>query len=846
MKQSIFIAISLLAGMLANASAATIFTDTFQDGDIQGWTASSNGNGSAVINYYRGNYSLRVNYSKSASVQISTAGYTGVTVSLDLAAYSLEGSDSCRVESSSNNGASWTTLLTASNGQDNSQFLDYSGQPVGADNNSGLQIRVRALTNSRRDYCYLDNLLVQGSQGSGSPQISVSGNGDIGTVEIGSSMSTPFTISNTGTASLAIGSLSGLNAPFSFSDDDCSNQSLSPGGNCSVSVSFTPDAQSTYTDILLINSNDPAQPIFSQAVSGAGSAPSGCSYDCLTGNGNTNRDTVTYNNLTGALGNGSLVNFNGFALPAGASNPSNTFEGSLVFNGVQRGWQEVNDPFLYASLNGVKQLPDFNYQFVQHGTHLIPVQRGIIQNATTLGEWDLILEPGRVWDENSDNGYSRVALPFALLEYNQNCTHNGVLSFLFNDTGAISNVQYQIASETCEYFQFNMYGRLAASYNPGTISASVAIKSAYENEVANRITTKAISALATDYPGANINTTLIGSDQSSNDQTAYGVYYNNVHYVSNCNTRQGEYPFCDVMSLPSYSTAKSVVGGLSLMRLEQRYSGNQKDALINDYVSACSDTSLWSEVTIEDALDMATGNYDNVGYEVDEANYAVTWLYANTHAEKINISCNGYPRKTTPGTTWVYHTSDTYLVGQAVDSYTKNQEGDSFDFFSDMLVTDVYQPLNLSPSMRTTIRTRDSVNAAVAGLGLFYHRDDVVKLAKFLNNDNGMINGTQILDASMLDASMQKNAADRGLPIQPSVSPITGLYNNSFWAYDLNNSTVVPNCTSETWIPYMSGYGGIGIVMLPNGMSYYFFSDGLEYEFTQTLKELDKISAICN
>lgn len=131
-------------------------------------------------------------------------------------------------------------------------------------------------------------------------------------------------------------------------------------------------------------------------------------------------------------------------------------------------------------------------------------------------------------------------------------------------------------------------------------------------------------------------------------------------------------------------------------------------------------------------------------------------------------------------------------------------------------------------------------------LGLFYHRDDVVKLADMLNTDSGKVNGVPVLDVDMVNAALQRNSSDRGLPTDPSESTPTSMYNNGFWVYDLNASTVVQNCNSETWIPYMSGYGGIGIQMLPNGMTYYFFSDGSDYTFVTTLNELDKISSLCN
>jgi hypothetical protein len=299
------------------------------------------------------------------------------------------------------------------------------------------------------------------------------------------------------------------------------------------------------------------------------------------------------------------------------------------------------------------------------------------------------------------------------------------------------------------------------------------------------------------------------------------------------------------MSLPSYSTAKSTVGALSLMRLEQKYSG-AKDTTVSNNVTECSNNAKWGNVTLEDALDMATGNYDSSAYEADEADYAATWLYSNTHSAKVAISCDFYDHKEDAGQRWVYHSSDTYLVGRGVNNYLQNQEGSTKEYFTDMLVADVFAPLGLSPSMSQSIRTRDTESAAVAALGLFYHRDDVIKLADLLNNKNGIINGTQVLDSGMINAALQRTAGDRGLPTNPTENNSTSNYNNGFWSYDLNAASAMDNCNTETWIPYMSGYGGIGVQLLPNGMTYYFFSDGFDYTYTTTLNELDKISPICN
>ena len=43
----------------------------------------------------------------------------------------------------------------------------------------------------------------------------------------------------------------------------------------------------------------------------------------------------------------------------------------------------------------------------------------------------------------------------------------------------------------------------------------------------------------------------------------------------------------------------------------------------------------------------------------------------------------------------------------------------------------------------------------------------------------------------------------------------------------------------------MSGFGGIIVALLPNGMTYYYFSDGGKYAWAKAAKEAAKISPIC-
>ncbi len=558
-----------------------------------------------------------------------------------------------------------------------------------------------------------------------------------------------------------------------------------------------------------------------------GTPPPTCDYDCLSGSGSVSRSALTYSTMQTAA-TGSLVDLSAFAVPSGAANPSNNFQGTLAFTAVQRGWASIRDTAGYASIGSIKQMPNFNYQFVQHGTHLIPVNRGL--QITSHPVWELILEPGRVWNENSDNGYSRAAIPFALQEYGANCTHNGVLSFLFKSDGSMSTVAYEIASETCNYYQFNLYGRLSASYTPATIGTAAAIKTAYATEVSNRMPTKPISALATDYPGSGVTIATIGSEQSSSARSAFGVAYNGVHYTGGCGTRYGDYPYCDVLDLPSYSVAKSTYGAYGLMALEQLYSG-VKNLSVYSQVSTCP-SSRWNDVKLENLIDMSTGNYTDAGFEVDEGSSAMLNNFFLNYSDSgmTSFACS-YPRKVTPGTSWVYHTSDTYLLGRAMDQYLGQ---DSFNW----MVSNIYTPLKLSPTAKTSVRTFDTANQQVSGFGLTYHRDDVVKLAEFVNNASGAIGGTQKLKLTMVNEALQKTAY-HGL----NAGSAYDSYDNGFWIWKADSAL---GCSSSRYIPYMSGYGGISVILLPNNMVYYFFSDNAEYTFNNSVIQLNKIGNFCN
>ena len=94
---------------------------------------------------------------------------------------------------------------------------------------------------------------------------------NFGDVIVGNSSSAQtFTVSNTGTANLVIGTitLAGANpAEFGKQNDNCSGQTIAPSGSCSVQAVFSPTSVGSLNANLSIPSNAPTLDV---PLSGAG------------------------------------------------------------------------------------------------------------------------------------------------------------------------------------------------------------------------------------------------------------------------------------------------------------------------------------------------------------------------------------------------------------------------------------------------------------------------------------------------------------------------------------------------------------------------------------------------
>lgn len=483
------------------------------------------------------------------------------------------------------------------------------------------------------------------------------------------------------------------------------------------------------------------------------------------------------------------------------------------------------------------RLPPMVIDLVQSGSDLLPLERRLVSDTHPYWEW--FVGPGRAWDEPGDAGWTRAVLPFALQERNQNCTHNGLLSFLYRSDGSVSQVYYQVGSETCTYFQVDLWGMAPAAIvaTPAAAGSGAAdAVTAFRTERARRLPVRPISALAEALPGADPEAF---TPPSPDEATTWGLVVDGIHYRGGCETRFGPYPLCEELHLPSYSTAKSVYAGLGVMRMARLWP-EFPDQAIAGLVPACDlGDGRWDDVTVDNALDMTTGNYASPTYMVDEDDRVWNFLNPETHAEKSAVACEEYPRAAAPGSRWVYHTSDTYLVATAMNAFLQDRRGPDADAWSDLVVDELWRPLALSPVTHGSLRTFDTVRQGFGGLGLTFLPDDVARIGRWLAEGGGRIGGQPVLDSGMLDQALFRGA---GATAEHKATALFA-YSNGFWGAP---GHAWAGCAGNVWIPHMSGFGGITIAVLPNGMVYYAFADSGLFQWSAAVAEANRLRDLCS
>lgn len=538
------------------------------------------------------------------------------------------------------------------------------------------------------------------------------------------------------------------------------------------------------------------------------------------------------------LGDGALtspVATSAFARPPGASSQVQAFSGllSLDMNDSPNQIRVLVDRYGVVGEQGWKlaTLPSFSFQFVGDGHALISVQR--VPQRSDHPYWEVIPAPGKRWVEKADGGWTRAALPFALKEKNQNCIHNGLMTFLYQADGRVSRVAWQITSETCQYLKIDMWGVSAGDYEPRPVKDSEELIASYRREVSRRLPVQPLQRLAEVYPG--VNPAVLVNAQTA-DTSAYGFVIDGTHYRNTCPTRYGPYPFCDQLILPSYSLAKSVFGGLGYLLLTRRWPEFAEQS-VTDLVPECDvEDRRWQGVTTRNLVNMKTGLYDSSDFNHDEDDEKMqAFFIAESHADKLRFSCQAWSKKSDPGKIAVYHTTDTYLLGVAMNRFLKSKAGPQADIHS-YLYERLFKPLGLSPLAQWTQRTDDPVAQPFTGFGLIFLAEDIAKIAAHLADDASR---DQNLPGPEVEATMFRGA---GVTVDFTSGRTPYAYRNGVWGIDFGRPL---GCRAATWIPFMSGYGGIVVAMFPNDSVYYQFTDGGHSSFKNVAIEANKAINYC-
>ena len=408
------------------------------------------------------------------------------------------------------------------------------------------------------------------------------------------------------------------------------------------------------------------------------------------------------------------------------------------------------------------------------------------------------------------------------------------MKFAYRPDGAISPVTWQISSETCRYLKINLWGEMPASFEPAQVSDRDQVISERRKTVAGRAPLKKVSELAIDFPNVQ---PADFAPTDLKDTSVYGVLVNGSHYRSDCPTRHGPYPFCDELVLPSYSLAKSIFGGLGYLYMVKQWP-EFENMTVSELIPECHlPDGRWNDVTMSHLANMTTGNYKELTHHSDEGGSSMgVFFNAKSHSDKINFSCHAWPRKSVPGAVAVYHTTDHYLLGSAMNAFLKQNSGSLADIYRDYLFPQLLEPLKLSPLLSWTQRTYDDAAQPFTSHGLVMKPSDMARISSSINSN---FQNNDLLDQIGFEQAMFR---DRNKTIR-WVEGRDLAYKTGFWGIEVSEQL---NCATETWIPFMSGYGGISVALLPNGTVYYHFSDNNSFRFLDAAKALNKIKNICS
>jgi hypothetical protein len=527
--------------------------------------------------------------------------------------------------------------------------------------------------------------------------------------------------------------------------------------------------------------------------------------------------------LTADRWSGGVVDNAAFTPPAAAAAPLEPFFGTLKLTETalqSTPGKIAADPVLGRD---PQLFPGAALSFFTEGGDLVPFTQEIIRYASAdrgRSFWDILVQPGRVWSEPADGGWSRAAFPFALMNSVEGETHNGLALFLYRG-GRISNLRIQIVQQTAPFYiekHFTAAALVPASFAPAAKEGLESMRRAYAAARADEVPVANWQALAARV-GAD---KLSGFDGAMNpaEIVLSGLDYQGTFYLKQCRSAGGELPWCERTRFGVWSATKALANEAALLRLAQKFGPSVFDLKIADYVPEAAAYPGWREVRFENAIDMATGvgngstnihpNNTSDGYL--DPSYK-RWYEARSVQEKVAALLeDGRVYPWGPGKVTRYRDQDMFILGVAMDRFLKSKEGPSADLWS-MLRKEVFEPIGIHEApMSRTIEPGGAAGQPLMAYGYFPTLDEMVRLARLYQN-GGKWGDRQILYAARVE-ELLPGPKPQGLPTGERLASGEVTYRNAFWIAPYNGTG---GC--RIFYPRMVGWGGNLVALLPGGLT---------------------------
>lgn len=533
----------------------------------------------------------------------------------------------------------------------------------------------------------------------------------------------------------------------------------------------------------------------------------------------TGRTALTLEQLTDGSAS-SLVENQAFMPPQSRNDAIAPFNGKLILSAVEMQMEPALETRQVMGRDA-QLFPGVALEFFTHEGDLVPMTRDIITPAgqtETDSFWQIIVQPGLVWSEPDEDGWSRASFPFALMNRLEQDTHNGVATFAYKD-GDVSDVRFQIVQQTAPYYipeHFKAWGALPAEYEAADAAAYADARQAYAAEREDRLETREWSALTGGEAARNFE-----GDTDPEWVVMHALVKDGVIYHQASPTPQGPYPYPAHMRFGVWSVTKSAGPGVGMLRLAQKYGDWVYELKLLDYLDIDPPHDGWENVTFGDAVNMATG----LGGEEFHANpndffvdytFGGTydeWYRARSEAGKVAMldEVGNYPWG--PGLVARYRDRDMFALGVAMDNFLKSMEGDEADIWQ-MIAEEVFAPIGIHHApMGRTFEEDGAPGQPIMAWGWYPTLDDMAKLAGLLHA-RGAHDGEQLLHRGRTEALFSvEGTLDQG--------PANALkYGDPRYKMGFHYAPFRASEDAETvWLPFMKGYVGNNVVLAPNGMT---------------------------